>query len=326
MSTLDCRDEDRAFFQRELAAFVPEKVFDAHCHLWPTGLLAESLPSLPSACGAEKYRRLIDWLHPLRRVGALFVPYPDFGPWVDRSNEWTAPECRRNPSDRGLFVVRPKDDPDWVVDQARKARAVGIKCYHSLAGPGPTWELDIPAYLPEPLMAAAHREGWIVLIHLVKSRALADEGNLHWIRHYCRTYPGARVVLAHSARGFQPAHNFGGLPELRDLDNLYFDSSANCEPMAHLAILRILGHKRLMYGSDFPVSHLRGRSVAAADSFLWLYEETPVWGEKHAQVKPVLVGLEHLRSLKWGCWAAGLGDSEIEDVFWNNAAGLLGMQ
>ena len=86
--------------------------------------------------------------------------------------------------------------------------------------------------------------------------------------------------------------------------------------------MRIAGHKKLMYGSDFPVSHLRGRSLGAGDSFVWLYEETPVWGEKHTLVKPVLLGLEHLRSLKWACWAEKLTDSQIEDIFWNNAAEL----
>ena len=60
----------------------------------------------------------------------------------------------------------------------------------------------------------------------------------------------------------------------------------------------------------------------AADSFLWLYEDTPVWGEKYGRVDPVLVGLEQLRSLKWACWSERLTDSQVEDVFWNNAAAL----
>lgn len=325
-TTLTCRDEDRTFFERELASFVPAKVFDAHCHLWPPGLLAGTASGAPDSVGAADYRRLIDWLHPGRRVAALYVPWPDDRAVVDAANRWVVDQLPSDPASRGLFVVRPQDDPDWVVDQVRRHSLRGLKCYHSLAATaGPTWELDIPAYLPEPLMAAANREGWIVLLHMVKSRAVADAGNLHWIGHYCRTCPNARLVLAHSARGFQPAHNWEGLPALAGLDNLYFDSSANCEPMAHLAILRMFGHKRLMYGSDFHVSHLRGRSVAAADSFLWLYEDTPVWGEKHARVKPVMIGLEHLRSLKWACWAAGLSDSHVEDVFWNNAINLLGV-
>jgi glutamate-1-semialdehyde 2,1-aminomutase len=86
--------------------------------------------------------------------------------------------------------------------------------------------------------------------------------------------------------------------------------------------MRLIGPDRLMYGSDLPVSHARGRSLGAGDSFLWLYEDTPVWGEKHLQVHPLLVGLEHLRSLKWACWSERLSDSRVEDVFWNNAARL----
>ena len=28
------REEDREFYQRELASFIPDKVFDAHTHVW----------------------------------------------------------------------------------------------------------------------------------------------------------------------------------------------------------------------------------------------------------------------------------------------------
>jgi glutamate-1-semialdehyde 2,1-aminomutase len=132
-----------------------------------------------------------------------------------------------------------------------------------------------------------------------------------------------RLILAHSARGFQPAHNLEGLPRLQGLENLYFDTSANCEPIAHQAIIRILGHRRLMYGSDLPVSHFRGRSVAAADSFFFVDQETPVWQAKQSAIEPVLLGLEHLRSLKWACWSERLNDRAVEDIFWNNAAQLL---
>ena len=83
-----------------------------------------------------------------------------------------------------------------------------------------------------------------------------------------------------------------------------------------------MGHDRLMYGTDLPVSHLRGRSLSAADSFLWIYGDQPVWGENHMQVAPVMVGLEHLRSLKWACGSEGLSDEQVEDIFYNNAARL----
>jgi len=34
--------------------------------------------------------------------------------------------------------------------------------------------------------------------------------------------------------------------------------------------------------------------------------------------EPVLIGLEHLRALKYACWRQGLTDSQVEDIFFNN--------
>ncbi len=321
------RAEDREFFQRELASFVPPKIFDAHCHLWsgefaagPQGRLALP-PGLRRAMGRNEYRCLIDCLHPGREVAGHFMPQISPGQALHES-EWIARQVAGDPRSRGSFLVRPDDDPEWVRGEVRRLGLSGLKCYHLLAKTTPTWEADIPDYLPERIVAVADQEQWTITLHMVKARAVADPSNQHWIRHYCTRYPGIRLILAHAARGFQPEHNFRGLPALTGLENLYFDSSANCEPMALAAIIRIMGARKLLYGSDFHVSHLRGRSVAAADSFIWLYENSPVWGEKHLQIHPVLVGLEHLRALKWACWSERLDDDQVAAIFWTNAARL----
>ena len=316
---------DTAFFDRELATFVPARVFDAHCHLHAPDHVAVDVPGLPPTVGQAEYRRLIDSLHPGRQVTPLYIPFPSKRESMNMANAWIARNVAADSTARGLFFVRPEDDPEWVRDEVCRLGLHGLKCYHTMAAATPTWEADIPDYLPEPLVKVAHEQGWVITLHIVKARAVADPGNIHWIRHYCRTYPNMTLILAHSARGFQPAHNLEGLPELTGLDNLYFDTSANCESVAHEAIIRIIGHDKLMYGSDFCVSHFRGRSLAAADSFLWLYGDAPVWGQKHMKIDPVLVGLEHLRSLKWACWSARLSDAQVEDIFYNNAARLLGL-
>jgi glutamate-1-semialdehyde 2,1-aminomutase len=239
---------------------------------------------------------------------------------AERMNEWIAKQTARNPSCRGAFFVRPDDDPEWVRSEVRRLGLHGLKCYHTWAAVQPTWEAEIPDFLPEPLVRVANDEGWFITLHMVRARACADASNIYWIRRYCEQYPNMRLILAHSARGFQPAHNLEGLSQLTGLDNLYFDTSANCEPIAHQAVLRTFGSKRLMYGSDLPVSHLRGRSVAAADSFFFVEDDLPVWNAKQSKIEPVLLGLEHLRSLKWACWSERLNDEAIEDIFWNNAA------
>lgn len=319
------RPEDREFLVRELSEFLPDRIFDAHCHLLEPGCAAPLPNGMARPIGLTEYHAHVDPLHGGRTMGALFLPFPQPRERAALAGQWIGRAVTEDPACRGFYLVSPEDDPEQVRDQVKQYGLHGLKCYHTLSARKPTWEADIPDYLPEALVRVAHEEGWAITLHMVKSRAVADPENRRWIRRYCEQYPGMRLILAHSARGFQPAHNLEGLPELVGLNNLYFDTSANCEAMAHLTILRLFGPDRLMYGSDFWVSHLRGRSLGAADSFLWLYEDTPVWGEKHVQVHPVLVGLEHLRSVKWACWAAGLTRPEVEAVFYDTAAHLFGV-
>lgn len=317
------RLHDTEYFERELDSFVPDRIFDAHCHVWQKA--DEQIPPLmPATVGHGEYVEVIRDIHRDRPTCAMFIPMPTTtdDSAITAANAWTSQAAHAAPDFRGLFFVKPQHDPEWVRSEVRRLKLHGLKCYHTMADVTPTWQAEIPDYLPEPLVKVAHEEGWVITLHMVRQRACADPSNIKWIRHYCRTYPNMTLILAHSARGFQPQHNLEGLPKLTGLDNLYFDTSANCDAMAHQAIIRIIGHKRLMYGTDMPVSHLRGRSVPVGDTFVWLYEQTPIWKEKHTQIDPPLVGLEHLRSLKWACWSEKLKDSDVEDIFYNNAARL----
>jgi glutamate-1-semialdehyde 2,1-aminomutase len=321
------KDVDRSFFDRELASFLPDRIFDAHTHLWRSECVPWSINGGSHNVGYEEYVGLMQDIHPGRVTKALFLPAfsEDKKDQIQVANEWNARQTAVDADCRGLFFIKPEDDPEWIRQEVKRLGLHGLKCYHTMAPVKPTWEADIPDYLPEAAVKVAHEEGWVITLHMVKSRAAADPVNIHWIRHYCETYPDMKLILAHSARGFQPAHNLEGLPKLTGLDNLYFDTSVNCEPIAHQAIIRFMGHKKMMYGSDLPASHARGRSLGAADSFIWLHEDSPIWGEKHLDMQPVLVGLEHLRSIKWACWSERLSENAIEDIFWNNAAELLGV-
>jgi glutamate-1-semialdehyde 2,1-aminomutase len=320
-------DADREFFDRELASFLPDRVFDAHTHLWREELVGWSVKGGPPNVGYPEYVKLMQDIHPGRETKAYFIPFitTENRDKSLEANEWVAAALKSDSDCRGVFFIKPEDDPEWVREHVRRLGLHGLKCYHTMASVDPTWEADISAFLPEQHMKVADEEGWAITLHMVKSRAVADPANIECIRRYCQAYPNMKLILAHSARGFQPAHNLEGLGALAGLDNLYFDTSVNCEPIAHQAIIRLIGHDRLMYGTDLPVSHQRGRSLSAGDSFIWLYEDTPVWGEKHSAIQPVMIGLEHLRSIKWACWSERLSDEQVEDIFWNNAAKLFGV-
>jgi glutamate-1-semialdehyde 2,1-aminomutase len=103
---------------------------------------------------------------------------------------------------------------------------------------------------------------------------------------------------------------------------VWFDTSAVTEAGAFEAIIQTAGHRKLLYGSDLPMSHLRGRCVAIGDSFVWLYPENMPTETPYASIEPVLVGLESLRTLKLAARHTHLSDEQVEDVFFNNAQSL----
>ncbi len=332
MTTWELTDADREMIAREVEPFLPDQIFDAHAHLfhaahYAPGTRPAQLEGNPDQFGLEEYLRYIDWIHPgPRTVGGLFFGLAFTG---DRAanNAFVAAETAYGRKNRlatyGQMIVAPGDDPEQVREQVQRDGFVGLKCYHTLARvDGPTWHAPIEAYLPEPLVRLANELGLSITLHMVRDRALADPINQATIRRYCERYPNMRLILAHAARGFNPWHTIEGIESLRGLGNVWFDTSAVTEAGAFEAIVETMGHERLLYGSDFYISHMRGRCVAIGDSFHWFYAEDMGLEERHTTLRPVLIGLESLRSLRLAARRLKLTDPQIEDIFYNNAARL----
>lgn len=334
MASWELTEADRAMIAREVEPFVPARVFDAHAHLfcaehYAAGTRPPHQQGLPEQLGLAAYFEYIDWLHPSgRTVGGLFFGLA-FNGDRDANNAFVAAEvAAARAAGRPVFgqlVVPPDADPEQVRAQVRQGGFVGLKCYHTMAQiAGPTWQAPIEDYLPEPLVRLAHEERLSITLHMVRDRALADPVNQASIRRYCERYPNMRLILAHAGRGFNPWHTIEGIGQLHGLANVWFDTSAVTEAGAFEAIVDEFGHERLLYGSDFYISHMRGRCVAIGDSFHWLYADDMQLDERHATLQPVLVGLESLRSLRLAARRLRLSPAQIEDIFYHNAAQLFG--
>ncbi len=260
---------------------------------------------------------------PGRDYSALAFPFPAQGLDSASANSFLAAELAVHPNLRGSMMVEPAMDPDFVRETVQRGRFSGLKCYHLFATTKPTFDAAVEAYLPDEHVRVAHELGLTITLHMVRARAIADPVNQESISRLARKYPNARWILAHAARGFNPHHTIEGIHSMRGLGNIWCDTSAVTEAGAFEAIVRALGVDRLLYGADFPVTHLRGRCVAIGDSFLWLTADNTSFDSSHAAVQPVLVQLESLRALKQACWNLRLSDSEVEKIFWGNAAALL---
>lgn len=319
-------DSDRELFHRELQSFVPDRIFDAHCHLYERrqfrGDVPEFVASGPARAGVEAFRGHMDEIHPGRRCDGLFFGYPHPRIDMDAANRFVADEVANQPACRAQMLVRPGMSAEFIAQTVHSHGFVGLKCYHVYAPEPPTFDAPITSFLPEEHVRVAHERNLSITLHMVRARAMADLSNQQTIRHYCERYPNMRLILAHAARGFNPHHTIEGIESIRGLKNVWCDTSAVTEAGAFEAIVRTLGVSRLLHGADFPISHMRARCVALGDSFLWISASNTQFDAAYGVVRPALVAIESLRALKLACWNLRLADGEVEKIFYGNAAEL----
>jgi predicted TIM-barrel fold metal-dependent hydrolase len=321
-------DSDREFFARELDSFVPPRVFDAHSHLYRKSFFSSAVPSLVEALpemGFQDFQKAIAEITPDRKTSGLFFGWPSTSIDWKTNNQFVAEQTSLDPNSRAQMLIIPTMDPEYIRETVRRYRFSGLKCYHVFSSHIPTFESPIPQYLPEEHVRIAHEEGLSITLHMVRARAMADRNNQEVLQSWAAKYPNARFILAHAARGFNPHHTIEGIGALQRLRNVWCDTSAVTEAGGFEAIVRTLGVDRLLYGGDAPVTHERGRCVAIGDSFFWMSAANTQFSANYAEIQPALIGHESLRALKLACWNLKLTDSEIEKIFFGNAAELYGL-
>lgn len=319
---------------QELVGFLPESVFDIHAHLYRLSDLDVPAPGPLTEGPAEATvgvwrRHLAKQVKPAHLKGGLFCPFPPFPSRrpgrLQAANEFVVAQAASDRSSKFLALISSRMPPEQVERFLGHPQMAGFKPYHFYSLTKPTFRAAVEDYLPEWAWKTADRRGLIIMLHLVRDLALADPGNQRQIVEMCSRYPGARLILAHAARGFHARNTINGLPALRGLGNVWFDTSGICEPGALRAILQEFGPRRLLWGSDFPVSQIRGKCVSVGDGFAWLMLDTVAWDKLSPACHPTLVGLESLRAVREAAEECSLNESDLQDIFCDNARRLLGL-
>ncbi|MFC1452007.1 aminotransferase class III-fold pyridoxal phosphate-dependent enzyme [Verrucomicrobiota bacterium] len=320
-------DADLAAVLRER---VPERVFDAHMHLYAVEHI-DPCPAFvrwgPERADLGAWRRYMgSQIGESRLSGALCTPFPSKGGSIEAVNEFVVEQAAGDENCRANIVISPESSRQSVEALLENPNVVGFKPYHIYSKREHTFDSEIDEYMPEWAWELANQRGLVILLHMVKPRALADPVNREQLIRFCAKYPAARLILAHAARGFHAPNTTAAISSLHGLNNVWFDTSAVCEPQAIEAILDAFGPRRVMWGSDFPVSQQRGRCVTLGNGFAWVTTDQVAWNDHAFFGAPVLVGLESLRALLRAADALGLNDGDLDDVFRGNALRLLGMQ
>lgn len=326
---MTCNDIDIEYMS-ELKKILPERIFDAHAHIYRERDLnlektSHALPQVSEISIDYWKTNLSKQLGGVTPEGGLFCPYPSPNCNIDAANDWLIDELKKHPQSRGLLLIGPQSDISTTKTLLDNPQLVGFKPYYFFAKNGGNPAPAVDDFLPEWAWQIAHEKKLLLLIHLVREGALADKDNAQQLHYNCQKYPQATVILAHAGRGFHAANTVNGIKMLSGLQNVYFDNSAICEPQALFAILKEFGPTRLLWGSDFPLSEMMGRCVGAGNGFVWLDSASIEW-EKQTTCVPAPLGIESIIALKEAGEYFGLNKADYQKIFCDNAMTLLGMK
>jgi len=322
----ELNDTDRRLLHRAIDGFVPERVFDVHTHLFHSRHFAEGKRPVfldeNRGYGMADFQAAMRLWLPGRQVEGLFFGYPSAGNDRAGENSWLQSQVDGSGNSRALVLAAPTDDPAEVRRLLGTGVFVGIKPYRLYADVPDTREAEIESFAPEWMWELCHEYDGILMLHIMLADGITDPRNVASIRRLCRRYPRCKLVLAHVARSFNYRHAREGLHHLVDLDNVVVDTSAVTQAGAFRAALEILGPRRVLWGSDYMVSELRGSCITQGDGFTWIHPEITadkltIFGQY------TTVGIESLLCLREACEDTGMTQGDIEDIFRENALRLL---
>ena len=321
---LSYSEADRQLWEEELDAFVPQRIFDAHAHLWNeahmgAAAVAGSMLEVDLA-DTEKWDGVF---LPGRTVDYLILGMPRVGVDVRAHRRWVAEEMAARPNSRRHCLVTPDSDLDEIATDIDELGFTGLKPYRTYATTGDHNGCRIHEFLPHEQMELANDRGMWVTMHLSRSDGCGDEQNLADLEEYTtKRYPRLKWILAHCGRSFTYYPLQQGVERLRDMPNIWYDTSAVTDVMAHYTLVKEEDHRRVMYGSDnMTANSFHGHYVAMGR--FWYQTGPPEVASKpdiHTHHRPVLSIYQQLLCQLHAYRIAELDRSQVEDIFFNNAA------
>jgi hypothetical protein len=272
--TRDCeaqRYRDHAgLWARELSAWVPAAIFDAHVHLGVPEVMGEISPQrrrFPlctfTHLSLEEARAWHAQLFASKQVAGMIVfPFPLREVDLAGANRYLIDVMRAAPDVRGFVLAHPTDvGPTlaaWDAALAAGVRFCGVKPYFDLLGKG-VFECSMPEFIPDSLLRFMDAHRLVLMLH-TSGNGMGDAANQQYVRGVLERFPGIKIVLAHMGRYLEPDEFFRFADSgLFDYAGLYLDMSSVTVPAVYA---RVLQHRpmwrRLLFSTDLPFGLITG--------------------------------------------------------------------
>jgi len=328
--SIDYTDADRRVYERELRAFLPEKLLDVHIHLFDRSCMVPGARFSEQNVyqkfgGVFSYEQCLAWadtLLPEQQFHLNCFGQPSFESDLEASADYCG-KISDNQRCFGMALVSPHDSAEAVIHRVQRNRLIGYKPYLSFVDWKEPCDITIHDMLPAAQMEEADARGLAVMLHIPRSERLADPVNQRQMVELCQRYPRAQIIFAHIGRAYYLSNVTGFLDGIAACPNAYVDTAM----VNHAGVLEYafdnFPRERILFGSDAPIAFLRGKSVEINNQYAYLMGEDYVIGStiidaNHA-VTFTSFYYEQLRGIKLAAARSGLNRTEVENLFFNNA-------
>ncbi len=337
---IDLNPIDRETFDAHLRDWLPERLIDIHTHVWLDHCKARQAGAPQRAVTwparvalddsiedlLETYRLLL----PGRRVTPLFFGNLSLGDDLDAGNAYVS-QCARERRLPALIFATPEWSGYELERRIRAGGFLGAKVYLTLSDPRiPAKEIRIFDFLPHAQLEALNRNGWIVMLHIPRDGRLRDPLNLAHMREIERRYPRVKVIIAHVGRAYCDEDVGDAFEALADTQRMLFDFSANTNAGVFEKLIRAVGPKRILFGTDMPILRMRMRRICEGGRYVNLVPRGlygDVSGDPNMREidgpeaeRLTFFLYEELLAFRRAAEATGLTRADLEDIFHNNAA------
>ena len=336
MYELIINDYDKQVYEKELKDFLPDSFIDCHTHIWKDSFL----PYGSANGGALWIDRVADELtaDDLMRTLAELYPNKNVTPLVFGGVKHNIEQCNRYVCDESQkygFPTLLRSDysmsAEELEEQVKKGGFLGLKPYITNCPPYiPVPEIRIFDFLPYEHLRVADKNGWIVMLHIPRSKRLIDPVNLAQLMEIEEKYPNLKLIVAHIGRAYSVEDLGNSFDLLKNTKNMIFDFTANLCDDAIKACIEAVGAKRLLFGSDLPISIMRMYRITENGIY---YNIVPrgMYGDvsddphlRESDEKDItLMIYEQLRAFKRVATEMKLTDAQIEDIMYCNSKELL---
>ncbi|MCL1794594.1 MAG: amidohydrolase [Oscillospiraceae bacterium] len=339
MPGIEMTPYDKKIYSEYLADFLPESMIDVHVHVWKEEFAlslevkngAQWPKLVASECTPENLAYIYERLFPGKTVMPVLMGHPAAD--LSETNAYAA-ECGKKSGLPTMFCTSCTTPAQEVRRVLESGGFAGIKPYLSNALEYiPPNEIRIYDFLPHEHLKIADELGKAVMLHIARPSRLKDPVNVAQMMEIDERYPNAKVIIAHIGRAYIEEDIGNAFETLKNSKNLLFDFSANTLDKAMIACIGAVGAKRVMFGSDMPITKMRMYRIAEGGIYKnvvprGLYGD--VSNDKNMKETDgeniTFFIYEQLMAFRRAAEALKLAKSEIFDIFCGNAAKLFDCQ